>query len=128
MTWLLTSVEHPELVPTSNPNPPSSLGKNLKLHCGRDRGNAMGVLFIRAVEDLISLSCLANGGSADSRRCFRLCGAAGVVAMPALLLTSVLQSAAGVARGNVGAAGALGWAGGRAAQRLACLLFGCPQP
>lgn len=81
----------------------------------------MGVMFIRAVEALISLSCLGNRGSADGRGCSRLCGAAGLVAMPALLLTSVLQSAAGAARGNVGAAGALGWVGGRPSHTKAAL-------
>lgn len=88
----------------------------------------MGVPSIQAAEDLISLSPLGNGGSGDSRRCSSLCGAAGAVVMPALLLTSVLQSAGGIVLGNVGATGALGWAGGRAVQRLACLLFGSPQP
>lgn len=81
----------------------------------------MGVPSLQAAEDLISLSPLGNGGSGDLRHCSRLCGATGAVAMPALLLTSVLQSAGGIALGNVGA-------GGRAVQRLACLLFGSPQP
>lgn len=79
-------------------------------------------MFVWAVEDLISLSRLKNGGSADSRRCSRLCGAAGLVAMPALALATVLQCAAG------GTWGLPELVGGRAAQRLACLLFGSPQP
>ena len=77
-----------------------------------------------SLQDLIPLSCLGNGGFAGSRL-LRFCGA---TRAPALLRTSVHQCAAWFALGNAGAAGALGWAAGRAAQKLACLLFGFPQP